>query len=143
MTMILSIGHSNHEWDVFARLLATHSVSCILDVRSSPYSRYTPQFNREALAERLHAAGIDCSSALHVLPRSAESDSALHVTAKRNSALHVKFGAACTKTYIKFGAVCIDSALHATIWRREKEHSANKKISKHNVNIIDFLLKCQ
>jgi uncharacterized protein (DUF488 family) len=36
-----------------------HSISAIADVRSSPYSRFNPQFNREPLSRVLQRAGVD------------------------------------------------------------------------------------
>jgi len=58
VTAIYTIGHSNHEADRFIALLKQHGVQAVVDVRSSPYSRYVPQANREALARALPAAGI-------------------------------------------------------------------------------------
>lgn len=46
---IYTVGHSNHEIEEFVQLLDRNGVSAIADVRSSPYSRFTPQFNRETL----------------------------------------------------------------------------------------------
>lgn len=57
--ILLTIGHSNHPADVFVRLLGTHAVTVLVDVRSAPYSRFHPQFNRAALAGTLGAAGIE------------------------------------------------------------------------------------
>lgn len=57
--MIYTIGHSTHEVDYFIELLDKHEINMVLDVRSIPYSRYTPQFNREILLKRLFLAGID------------------------------------------------------------------------------------
>jgi uncharacterized protein (DUF488 family) len=39
-------------------LLRQHSIELIVDVRSSPYSRYVPHANRENLAHSLREAGI-------------------------------------------------------------------------------------
>ena len=39
-------------------LLRQHDVTAVADVRSAPYSRFSPQFNREALARALDAEGI-------------------------------------------------------------------------------------
>ncbi len=50
---ILTVGHSNHPIDVFLKLLETHAVEVLADVRSAPYSRFNPQFNRKALAAAL------------------------------------------------------------------------------------------
>jgi uncharacterized protein (DUF488 family) len=58
MTTIYTIGHSNHEPGVFLELLQRHGIQLLVDVRSSPYSRYVPRANRETLARTLHAAGI-------------------------------------------------------------------------------------
>lgn len=58
MTTIYSVGHSNHAPEVFVALLREHGVELVVDVRSSPYSRYVPQANRQALARTLEAAGI-------------------------------------------------------------------------------------
>jgi len=55
---ILTIGHSNHSIERFIELLRAHRVSSIADVRSSPYSQYNPQFNREQLQAALRAARI-------------------------------------------------------------------------------------
>ena len=56
--LLLTVGHSNHTIDVFITLLKNHSVSAIADVRSSPYSRFAPQFNREPLERTLLQEGI-------------------------------------------------------------------------------------
>lgn len=55
---VLTIGHSNHPWPVFLELLRKHGVTALADVRSSPYSRLNPQFNRETLQRALQAEGI-------------------------------------------------------------------------------------
>ena len=57
-THILTVGHSNHSIEKFLELLAAKGVSAVADVRSSPYSRYTPQFNRETLEAALKRADI-------------------------------------------------------------------------------------
>lgn len=55
---ILTIGHSTLPIDEFAALLRKHAVTAVADVRSSPFSRYNPQFNRDALKRELSKAGI-------------------------------------------------------------------------------------
>ena len=55
---ILTIGHSNHSLERFLALLAKHRVTAVADVRSAPYSRFRPHFNRDALAAALMAQGI-------------------------------------------------------------------------------------
>ena len=55
---VFTIGHSNHSPETFLELLSRHSVEEIVDVRSSPQSRYTPQFNYDVLTEILDEVGI-------------------------------------------------------------------------------------
>ena len=55
---VLTIGHSNHSLEAFLELLRTHGIDEVADVRSSPYSRYTPHFGHRVLAEALESAGI-------------------------------------------------------------------------------------
>jgi uncharacterized protein (DUF488 family) len=58
MHTIFTVGHSNHEWDEFLALLRQHGIQVLVDVRSSPYSRYVPQANRETLSRALEAEEI-------------------------------------------------------------------------------------
>lgn len=55
---IYSIGHSNLSFDTFLARLQDAGIEAIADVRSSPWSRFNPQFNRETLKASLNAAGI-------------------------------------------------------------------------------------
>jgi len=55
---LFTIGHSDHAAGVLIGLLRLHGIEALTDVRSSPYSRRYPQFNREALAADLERAGI-------------------------------------------------------------------------------------
>ena len=55
---VLTIGHSNHAVADFLALLRRHAVTAVADVRSAPYSRFNPQFSREALRHALTEAGI-------------------------------------------------------------------------------------
>jgi hypothetical protein len=57
MTLVFSIGHSNHDWGTFKRLLETANIGTVADVRSSPASRL-PHFDRAALKDRLNTTGI-------------------------------------------------------------------------------------
>lgn len=58
MGTLYTIGHSTHPIDRFIQLLSIHTISAVADVRSSPYSRFNPQFNRETLSPALAEAGI-------------------------------------------------------------------------------------
>jgi uncharacterized protein (DUF488 family) len=55
---VLTIGHSTHSIDEFMRLLSDHAVTAVADVRSAPYSRHQPDFNREVFRQSLAAGGI-------------------------------------------------------------------------------------
>ena len=56
--IVLTVGHSNHTLEAFVALLLQHGVTALADVRSAPYSRFNPQFNRKALDASLEAVGI-------------------------------------------------------------------------------------
>jgi uncharacterized protein (DUF488 family) len=56
--VVLTVGHSTRSLDEFLALLAAHSVTQLLDVRTVPRSRHNPQFNRETLPGALETAGI-------------------------------------------------------------------------------------
>ena len=57
-SMIHTIGHSNHPIERFLGLLQPHGITAIADVRSTPYSRFNPQFRREKLQAALAEVGI-------------------------------------------------------------------------------------
>jgi uncharacterized protein (DUF488 family) len=57
-TTIYTVGHSSHGAEDFVALLRQHGIELLVDVRSSPYSRYVPQANRETLARLVESAGI-------------------------------------------------------------------------------------
>lgn len=56
---LFSVGHSNHPFERFRALLEAASIDRLVDVRSRPASRFSPQFNRKALESALAAAGIE------------------------------------------------------------------------------------
>ncbi len=55
---VYTVGHSNHSMEHFIALLKQHGIDAVCDVRSSPYSRTNPQFNREVLRQVLEKNGI-------------------------------------------------------------------------------------
>jgi uncharacterized protein (DUF488 family) len=57
-SIILTIGHSTHSLGQFVALLASHGVTVLADVRSTPFSRFNPQFNKDAIARGLKEHGI-------------------------------------------------------------------------------------
>lgn len=56
---IKTIGHSNHAIETFLDILSRNHITCIIDLRSSPYSRHNPQFNRETLKTDLEINEIE------------------------------------------------------------------------------------
>ncbi len=56
--LVFTIGHSNHPMERLEELLRLHRITAVADVRSAPYSRRNPHFNREELARRLTGADI-------------------------------------------------------------------------------------
>lgn len=55
---IYTIGHSTHPQEKLLALLSMHSITALCDVRSAPFSRVNPQFNRETLKAALSAQGV-------------------------------------------------------------------------------------
>lgn len=55
---LFTVGHSTHTLQHFFYLLKLHSITALCDVRSKPYSRTNPQFNREDLKMALSDQGI-------------------------------------------------------------------------------------
>ena len=58
MRDLFTIGHSTHSWEQFYELLRHHCIAAVGDIRSSPYSAWLPQFNRDPLDRTLREAGI-------------------------------------------------------------------------------------
>lgn len=55
---VFTVGHSKHSAEQFRDLLMEHKVTAVADVRSSPYSRFNPQFNREKLRADLKGSRV-------------------------------------------------------------------------------------
>ncbi len=55
---VFTIGHSNHSFEKFSELLRQHNIAALADVRSAPYSRSNPDFNREFLKTKLAKSGL-------------------------------------------------------------------------------------
>lgn len=58
MHTLYTIGHSNQSFEELLQMLQTMGIQVLIDVRSVPASKYTPQFNREPLQAALNKAGI-------------------------------------------------------------------------------------
>ncbi len=58
--VIFTIGHSNHNLERFLGLLEGFEIETLVDIRSNPYSRFSPHFNQPAL--RAAVEGPGCST---------------------------------------------------------------------------------
>jgi Uncharacterized conserved protein len=56
--IVYTIGHSTRPIDEFIGLLQHYGVTLLVDVRTVPRSRHTPQFNSTELAAALEESGI-------------------------------------------------------------------------------------
>ena len=56
---VYTIGHSNVEASKIMQLLQEYQIDVLVDVRSSPYSQYATQFNRDTFAQALGESGIE------------------------------------------------------------------------------------
>lgn len=56
--VVFTMGHSTHPIERFVALLVQHGIEVLADVRSTPFSRFNPQFNRSSLTSALAEAGI-------------------------------------------------------------------------------------
>jgi uncharacterized protein (DUF488 family) len=55
---VFTIGHSNHSLETFLELLDHHQIEVLVDVRSQPYSKYTPHFNAKELKATIIQRGL-------------------------------------------------------------------------------------
>ncbi len=55
---IFTIGYGARSMEEFLEALQTHRISFLVDVRSAPYSRFKPEFSKDALAARLTTHSI-------------------------------------------------------------------------------------
>jgi uncharacterized protein (DUF488 family) len=56
--IVLTIGHSTRTLEAFIVLLQAHGAIRVVDVRTVPRSRHSPQFNKAALPSSLKKAGL-------------------------------------------------------------------------------------
>src|SRR5258705_13415787 len=56
---VFTVGHSILPIENFIALLNVYGIERLADIRTVPRSRHNPQFNEEALARSLLAAGLD------------------------------------------------------------------------------------
>lgn len=55
---VFTVGHSNRSELDLIELLRRHEINTVVDVRSTPYSEWSPQFNRKAIAATLKGHDI-------------------------------------------------------------------------------------
>lgn len=55
---VLTIGHSTLPLDRFLALLRDASITAVADVRTAPFSRHFPHFNRDALRDELRKDNV-------------------------------------------------------------------------------------
>lgn len=58
MNEIFTIGHSTRPIEEFIKLLKSHSIKQLVDIRTIPGSRHNPQFGQAELKKSLEDAGI-------------------------------------------------------------------------------------
>jgi uncharacterized protein (DUF488 family) len=54
-----TMGFSNRTWEETLAVLAAHGIQRVVDIRTLPGSKHTPQFNLEHLQEALPKAGVE------------------------------------------------------------------------------------
>ncbi|MBC2579542.1 DUF488 family protein [Clostridium sp. DJ247] len=60
MKEIYTVGHSSHDNIYFLELLKKYNINCIIDIRSVPFSKYVPHFNKNVIKKFLNINGIYC-----------------------------------------------------------------------------------
>ena len=56
--LVLTVGHSTHTITEFIHWLQAHEVISVVDVRTVPRSRHSPQFDKSSLPQSLTKAGL-------------------------------------------------------------------------------------
>lgn len=56
--LVFTIGHSVHSVERFIGLLNDHKIEVLVDIRSEPYSRKVPHFNKENLEKEIKKSGL-------------------------------------------------------------------------------------
>lgn len=59
--MLFTIGHTNHSHEEFLELLQANKITYLLDVRSTPFSQFTSQFNKDVIAAFLKKNSVNYS----------------------------------------------------------------------------------
>lgn len=58
MNSIYTIGYASYSFLDFVMVLKRYGINAVADVRTTPYSHFKPEFNKDIIAPRLKADGI-------------------------------------------------------------------------------------
>lgn len=58
MGKLYTIGHSLYDKEKFLKLIKDYNISYLLDVRSTPYSKYAPQYNADVIGKYLEENSV-------------------------------------------------------------------------------------
>ena len=58
MATLFSIGYGNRPWPAMLELLKRHGCQFLIDVRSSPYSKFSPSYSQDTLTSLCNDEGI-------------------------------------------------------------------------------------
>jgi uncharacterized protein (DUF488 family) len=58
MGSFFTLGHSNHTIEIWLALVRENRVEVVVDTRSSPYSKYAPQFDKALMQRSLEEVGV-------------------------------------------------------------------------------------
>jgi uncharacterized protein (DUF488 family) len=106
---LFSVGHSNQPIEQLVGLLRENRIDVLVDIRSSPHSRFAPQFNEPALRASLRHAGLT------YMPMGGELGGRPRGPEFYDSAGHVRYDALATAPFFQLG---IDRLLQVARTRR-------------------------
>lgn len=105
MSSFFTLGHSNHPIETWLAIVRQHEVEVVVDLRSSPYSKYAPQFDKSAMQHSLAEAGI------HYLYLGAELGGRPANPAYYDAAGHVLYGKLCGDAHFKEAIARLESGM--------------------------------
>ena len=53
MGKLYTIGYANKDFETFLKMLQDNNVNCLVDIRTTPYSKQYPEYNEDVLKEKL------------------------------------------------------------------------------------------
>lgn len=59
MNSIYTIGYAAFSFENFLQQLKKHKITCVIDVRSHPFSQYNADYNKDVLKQKLKMSGIE------------------------------------------------------------------------------------